>query len=360
MNTTQTMSLAQARRLAVASQGLDISGASSADVLERLGCIQIDAMRPIRRSHELALLARGVSQKTELIPSSMAFETWGHAHSLLPVSLWPYLAFRRRAISRRGLSGPAHDPDVAIDVLRVIAAEGPKTLAQLDRAEGIGWDRHSPSRAACEWLLSIGELVCTRRDAKWQRIYALPEAEIPSELFRVHMSDDECLDEIVSRSLAALGVATIEDIADYFRISKKLAAEALRRGEYQTVSVEGSDRLWWLSPHVLDVHVRDVGRTVALSPLDNLVWTRGRQADLFGKHYLLEAYKPAVKRQFGYYALPILHGDRLVGRIAARAKGSVLHVEAFELDSGTEPDVGSAVYEQLLAWTHAHQIEEAA
>ncbi len=174
------ISIGTAQRIAVNAQGLDRSspGASLQNVLERLVCVQIDAIQAVRRSHEIVLLSRGV--KKEIVDNlhtaeNNIFETWGHAHSIFPRSAWPLLKWRRDLIRRNGLSGPPVDKTIAHNVLSHIKLNGPCTVGEISSTTGKGWDRGGPEKTACEWLASIGELVVVNRDDRWRRVYRTPD-----------------------------------------------------------------------------------------------------------------------------------------------------------------------------------------
>ncbi|MDY5147576.1 hypothetical protein DDD64_01895 [Actinotignum sanguinis] len=245
-----------ARKIAVTAQGLAPESRNSrpsiSDVFQRLGCVQIDSLQAVRRSQELVLLARGVDkQSLPLLHESATglFETWGHAHSLMPRALWPLLHWRRRLIKEHGLSGPQVDHDVARAVLERIGENGPVAHSQLGRSVGQGWDRGSPVKTACEWLLSIGELAVISRDDKWQRIYCTrKQAALPdSELLDMETS----LRETVAVALRALGIARVGDVVDYFRFPKSVnILEHCFANGYVPVEVSGCAGTWRLRPLV--------------------------------------------------------------------------------------------------------------
>lgn len=375
------LTLAEARAVAVAAQGFADSSPTSHPspgrarsgkpakpaarsrraVLEQLGCVQIDAIQAVRRSHDLAFLARGADPKPPTPPTDpgrsagssttcapYAYEAWGHAHSLLPVALWPHLAWHRRYLRDGGLRGPAFDPAVADRVLATIAAEGPMAHSDLEKSTGSGWGRSSPSRWACEWLAAVGDLVCVTRDEKWRRVYSLPESTLPSHVFHHNISDEEGYATIVQVALRAVGVGTVADVADYFRLPKRRVATELARAEYPTVAVEGSTKTWYTPGEPRTG--TGPKHLVPLSPLDSLVWTRSRQATLFGCDYRMECYKPQAKREFGYFGMPLLHGTDLVGRVAARREGTTMRIEAIEVGNHVTDSQLTAVTQLLATW----------
>lgn len=325
------------------------------DIVAGLGCLQIDAIRVVRRSHELALLARGATLddvgQLHYGREARFFETWGHAHSLMHISLWPALAWRRRQIAANGWHGSDVDRDAVRRVLSQIEQQGPCTWTDLGPAHGRGWERSSPARQACEWLLSIGELVCVNRNDRWQRIYALPDQALPPALLS-DLPDHDGVCELVRISMRALGIATARDVADYFRMSMHKTTQVLNDLDYEQVAVDGSTLIWYLDPAAGQQPVDD-SRVAAVSPLDSLVWTRPRQTELFGRDYRLESYKPPSQRAFGYFGMPLVCGSTIVGRVAARRSGAVLRLENLESDR----DVDTGLFETLAGWAECQTWE---
>ncbi|MBS1025890.1 YcaQ family DNA glycosylase [Gluconobacter cerinus] len=352
----QSISLAEAQKIAVSAQLFTCNfdkETSSQTVLEKLGCIQIDAIRAVRRSHELVFLSRGISCNENGV-STEHFETWGHAHSLMPLSLWPYMEWRRKRLRASGFIGPEVDKLVCKSVLKVISAEGPKTMTELEPSVGKGWNRASGTRWACEWLLSVGDLVCTSRNSRWQRIYSLPTESIPYPIRSTHHCDDLGLRHVIDLSMRALGIATDRDVADYFKISLPEARKILIESEYERVMVEGSAAIWYVSKDIeMSFSAENV---VAISPLDSLVWSRGRQKNLFQRDYILESYKPKLKRKFGYFGMPVLKGHRIVGRVAPRKSGETLLIEAQEFDDAISPDEIELLLQKLSTWASCSHV----
>ncbi|WGD36536.1 crosslink repair DNA glycosylase YcaQ family protein [Lysinibacter sp. HNR] len=260
------------------------------------------------------------------------------------LELWPLLEWRRRRIRQGGWRGPKVKRESLARVRDLITAEGPKTLSDLDSARGSGWERQSPGRWACEWMLSVGELACVQRDSRWRRVYSLSAAVIPEPLRSQDLDEEECFRRLIDISLKALGVATVSSIADYLRLPKRAVSQVLGDSSYRRLRIEKSAEIWY-GHDSLDTSVpRDTSIITALSPFDSLVWTRPRQQEIFGKDYRLESYKPADKREFGYYGMPLLQGEQIIGRIAVRRNAQKLLIEAQELDN----PVATVDYEQLL------------
>jgi uncharacterized protein YcaQ len=150
---------------------------------------------------------------------------------------------------------------------------------------------------------------------------------IPAELLNAELSDDACLDQLVTVAMRALGVATLADVTDYLRISRAQAQGALDRLDLARTAVEGWKDPAWLSPdHDVPVARRPATRGRFVGPFDNLVWYRARMKRLFDFEHTLEAYLPAAKREHGYYVCPLLAGTTLVGRADLAASGGVLRI----------------------------------
>ncbi|MFN8074146.1 MAG: crosslink repair DNA glycosylase YcaQ family protein [Kineosporiaceae bacterium] len=358
-----SLTRAEARRVAVAAQGLDGRTRTLPEALDAVQCVQVDAISVVRRSQELVGLARGVTlEDAGLLGTAdcqvATFEYWGHAISILPIDLWPAMAVRRRSFLRHGWRGPEVDPGACDHVRRRLAAEGGLTLRDLGGSVGSGWERSSPNRWAAEWLQATGEAVVLERRGN-QRVYALTEQVLPSHLIAGDdLTDRECLGRLVTVALRALGVGTTEDVADYFRLPPAVVESTLHDLDAQVALVEGIGGAWLSKAASSTAHdERGEPRSIPLSPFDSLVWHRPRQKNLFGRDWLLEAYKPATKRQFGYFSMPILSGNELAGRIAARrGKDKVLVVEAFEWDPSDADAQPTEVIGHLVNWTRARDV----
>jgi hypothetical protein len=179
---------------------------------------------------------------------------------------------------------------------------------------GPWWD-WSDTKIAAEWLLDIGEVVCRERRG-FQRVYDLAERAIPAELLGQEWNDEQCAHYLVAAAGRALGVATEADLAVYHGLPRRLVRDALGSSGLTKVAVEG-----WSQPAYADraalaaLGKRAYGRSVMLSPFDSLMWYRERVERLFGVRHRLEAYTPKAKRQFGYFAMPVLGGTKLVGLV---------------------------------------------
>jgi uncharacterized protein len=325
----------EARRVALHAQGLlgpRPSGGPAA-TLRRLAGVQLDTISVLARSHELVAYARHGAIRRAAIeaaywgPTSTTFEYWSHAACVLPLEEWPAYAFTRRARRARGRRWHhlADEATSCADVRERLRHEGPLTARQMGGAKkgGVWWD-WSEIKIAAEWLLDIGELVCRERRG-FQRVYDLTERAIPPELAHDEWSDEECAIRLVGAAGRALGVATVGDLAVYKGLPAKLVQRVVGDTDLVAVPVQGWDRPAFLAPGAADVLNRRVrSRSVLISPFDSLAWDRARTARLFGFHHRLEAYVPRPKRQYGYFAMPVLGGTKFVGLVDPGRRGQTL------------------------------------
>ncbi|MGY5133730.1 winged helix-turn-helix domain-containing protein [Streptomyces nigrescens] len=338
-----SLSRDDARRMALRAQGLlgaPDRRAGVHGVLRHLGAVQLDTISVLARSHELVPYARlGAVGRPAVeaaywatAPSGApaarphSFEYWSHAACILPIEEWPHFAFRRRAWRARG-----HRWHVMEDserscaaVLDRLTADGPLTTSDLGggRKGGEWWD-WSETKIAVEWLLDTGQVVCTQRRA-WKRVYDLAERAVPDALLHDDLDDAECLRRLVAQAGAAMGVATRADLADYHRLKAEQVDAVVADSGLVPVEVEGWGKPAWADPAALAAPPRGRHRTTLLSPFDSLIWDRPRTERIFGFTHRLEAYVPRPKRIHGYFAMPLLAGGRLVGRVDPAREGTTL------------------------------------
>jgi uncharacterized protein YcaQ len=328
------LSGAEARRAGLRAQGVfgatDRPGGVVA-MLERLGAVQLDTISVLARSHELVAYSRLGPVGRDAVEraywsSRSAFEYWAHAACLLPVEQWPLYAFRRRRFRARGQRWHKVPRGVGAKVLERLRAEGPLTSTELGGAKrgGPWWD-WSEVKVAVEWLLDLGEVVCTSRRG-WRRVYDLPERALPATVLSAAEPDDAgCVRALAEIAGRALGVATLGDLADFHRLTRAEVQAALDETTLVEVRVAGWGEPAWAHPSALaTIAKRGRHRTTLLSPFDSLVWDRRRTQRMFGFAHRLEAYVPAHRRVHGYFAMPLLAGGRLVGRVDPGRDGRTL------------------------------------
>jgi uncharacterized protein YcaQ len=340
------LSADEARRIALRAQGLVGAAARRGGVaamLRALGAVQLDTISVLARSHELVAYARLGPVGREAVERAYwgggAFEYWAHAACVLPVEEWPWFGFRRREFRARGQRWHAVPRRALGGVLDRLRAEGPLTTSELGggRRGGEWWD-WSDVKVAVEWLLDIGEVVCARRRG-WKRVYDLPDRALPAAVLADDPDDAACLARLVGQAGRALGVATRADLAEYHRLRGEQVDAALEGTALVPVAVAGWKGPAWADPDALETPVRGRHRTTLLSPFDSLVWDRRRTRRVFGFDHRLEAYVPAPKRVHGYYAMPLLAGGRLAGRVDPKREDGTLVARQVSV----EPDAVEAM-----------------
>lgn len=350
------MSASEARRAALAAQGFDRRRpAAAADarhfgrVLQSVKLLQLDFVNVLIPAHYLVMWSRlgGYDrQRFEqfLYDSGRCTEQWAHEASVVPVTAWPLLAHRRAAwqpsrqnplLTMRGRERYLQE------VLERVRTDGPVTANDIPAAKGPArrpGDWHRPmSRRALEYHFARGDLAVTRRLSNFQRVYDLAERAIPAEHLDRTLPAADAQRELLLAAIRACGIATLKDLADYYRMTAGDAApridELVESRHVVPVAVDG-----WNEPAYLaaDARIpRNIDVATLLSPFDPLVWYRPRAERLFGFFYRIEIYVPEHQRKWGYYVLPFLLGDQIVARLdlkADRAAGTLLvrrgHAEA--------------------------------
>ncbi len=269
---------------------------------------------------------------------------------------WPLFAFRRRRYRAKthvwGKQGEAETYRSVLDKLR---AEGPLTSTELGGAKKTAdWWDWSDTKIAVERALAFGDVVCTERRS-WKRVYALAEQAVPAELFAAEPDDTECLRTLVAQSGAALGVATRADIVDYYRLRAEQVDAVLPDSGLVPVEVagwgpNGTPGAAWADPEALATTPRGRHRTTLLSPFDSLIWDRPRTERIFGMLHRLEAYTPKPKRVHGYFAMPVLTGGRLVGRVDPAREGRTLVARQVSLDSPRHLEALADALREAAGW----------
>ncbi|WP_299528074.1 winged helix-turn-helix domain-containing protein [uncultured Streptomyces sp.] len=321
-----------ARRIALRAQGLlgaPDRRAGVPGVLRHLGAVQLDTISVLARSHELVPYARlgAVGRRTveeAYWSGGRAFEYWSHAACVLPIEEWPHFAFRRRAYRARPQWHHELPAGTYGTVIAQLRAEGPLTATELGGAKNGGeWWDWSATKVAVERALMYGEVVCTERRG-WKRVYDLAERAVPDALLHDDLTDAECKRRLVALAGRSLGVGTRADISDYHRLKAEDFDAVVADSGLVPVTVRGWDKPAWADPEALATEPRGRHRTTLLSPFDSLVWERARTERIFAFTHRLEAYVPRPKRVHGYFAMPLLAGGRLQGRVDPARDGDTL------------------------------------
>ncbi|GGO97354.1 hypothetical protein GCM10012280_58980 [Wenjunlia tyrosinilytica] len=363
---TVTLSADDARRIALRAQGLLGAPDRRAGVrgmLRHLGAVQLDTISVLARSHELVPYARlgAVGRdavETAYWGSGAAFEYWSHAACVLPIEEWPHFAFRRRARRARGHRWHVmEDADRSCAaVLDRLEAEGPLTSTELGGAKNGGpWWDWSETKIAVEWLLDTGDVVCAQRRG-WKRVYDLAERAVPDALLHDDLDDRECLRRLVALAGQSLGVATRTDLADYHRLRNEQVDLVVADSGLVPVAVEGWGKAAWADPAALEIAPRGRHRTTLLSPFDSLVWDRARTERVFGFTHRLEAYVPKPKRVHGYFAMPLLAGGRLLGRVDPGREGRTLIARHASLETPKAVQPMAAALLEAAQWVGCEEV----
>lgn len=184
----------------------------------------------------------------------------------------------------------------------------------------------------------------------WKRVYDLAERAVPDTLLHDDIDDTECVRRLVAQAGAAMGVATRADLADYHRLKGEQVAAVLDSTGLVPVEVEGWGKPAWADPAALAAPPRGRHRTTLLSPFDSLIWDRPRTERIFGFTHRLEAYTPKPKRVHGYFAMPLLAGGRLLGRVDPAREGQTLVARQVTLDGPKAVQPAADALTEAAGW----------
>ncbi len=361
----ETIGVREARRLALALAGLlkpewtglptsargsELNKRKAAhQVIRHFGYLQLDTVSIAgARSHAIVLLSRLKGIDPSLVedllqPAEPLFEYWAHEASWLPIELYPVFDFRRKAFKHHPWWGDVigKHPKVAKNLRRRIREEGPLRSVDMEGRGSRGWWDLKAAKRVASALWCSGELAIRER-RNFQRTYDLAERVIPEHWLRGRVSKLEALERLLLLSLQGHGWATSSTLLQTWRLLKRDKINTafnnlIDRGEILPCTLildDRSNKAGWIRPQDLEFAARlqrvrprsDTG--VLLSPFDPILWDRRRVQQLFDFHQVLEIFKPAAKRLYGYYCLPVLAGERLISRFDLKAdrKSKKLHV----------------------------------
>ncbi|WP_194395790.1 DNA glycosylase AlkZ-like family protein [Microbacterium atlanticum] len=336
----------QARRIAVRAQLLSAERPSGiVETIDALTVVNIEPTAAIAPSADLILWSRlgwpyQPADLVRLVEEDRAVFEWGGFYRAMTDLALLLPEMRRRPQSARAQQWLAANERFRRDVLSRLRAEGPLRASEIpDTAQvswrSSGWTDNRNSMQLLEMLVLCGDVAVHSRDAAGRR-FDVADRVYPSDV--PELGEAEAARERAERRLASLGIARAKSTAQPFEPIDVgvIGDEAL---------IEGVAGSWRVDPAALDAGDEIAPRTALLSPFDRLVFDRRRLEEIFGYEYLLEMYKPAGKRRWGYFALPILHGDRFVGKLDAKADrtAGVLRVHAVHEDEPFTDAVRDAV-----------------
>lgn len=345
---SRTVSVAELRRHVVAAQGYASRSRRGRPVevaaaVARLSAVQLDSISTVERSHRIALSSRvGTYPRatvSRLLEHGRLFEYWAHECCLLPVADWPLY---RHVMVNDGSSHPwwgaiiEKEPKLADQVLGEIRERGPLGSRHFEGTRGTGMWSLKPARRMLEALWTAGSLVISGRQG-FQRLYDLPERVLPDEVLGAPVPGaDDYMRSLIVKAVRARGALTDSGVVEHNRLRGGVARirpyvdQLLSEGILERVSVaDGGAPV--LVEAGAEVGARKPTAAVLLSPFDNLLWDRPFAQRVIGFDHLIEVYKRPHERQYGYYVLPFLHGDRIVGRADLKTERSTgeLRLQAF-------------------------------
>jgi uncharacterized protein YcaQ len=393
----RTISLETTRKLTITKQHLDGSPIPSMlDVIRALGCLQLDPISPVARSHEIVLFSRlgnydAKDLETIRFKEFQVFEYWAHAASMVLTEDYPLFAYyinryatndSERAKTIR--EWVKHHESLKQVILTRLREEGalPSRAFESHSPQGtfsIGWTSGRDVTDMMDYLWNSGQVVVAGREGT-QRLWGLAEQFLPEWTPREELQPEQITEHATLKAIKALGIATEAQIKRHFTRGRYTQlSQCLKKlekaGIIQEVQVHHEDGSpLWKAPayiHTDDLALLDhieagnfIPRTTVLSPFDNLICDRERTEQLWDFYFRIEIYVPKAKRQYGYYVLPILHGDKLIGRIDPQydRKTRTLKINSvYKEDSA--PDDAETVkairesIQQLAVWRGAESIE---
>ncbi|TDN92404.1 crosslink repair DNA glycosylase YcaQ family protein [Microbacterium sp. BK668] len=386
----ETLSIAEARRIALAAQGFGRERAGTPGspagtrqlnlAMARMQTLQIDSVNVFARSHYMPLFSRLGAYETAALDRLLFgrrapyVEYWAHVAAFIPASDWGLFRFRMDDLRAKYGSKPdgwfVRNAQIVDWVRAELAERGPLRPAQIEHdakqsRKGPWWD-WDVVKNALEYLWLFGEVAIAGRRG-FERRYGLARDVIPSEALDASIPRQDAVRELVRRAAKAYGVATASDLADYWRIADRAAILAsvndlVDAGELAPVTVRGwttggrAAKAWVHSSATLP---RRVEATAVLTPFDPVVWFRERAERLFDFEYRIEIYTPAPKRRYGYYSLPVLVGDDIVGRVDLKADRatSTLLVQSAWWEPGKGTDAAARLADELRLAARWQQLE---
>ena len=327
--------MAEARKVILANQGLkhpSHTGRSAHRLalksIEKIGYVQIDTISVIQRAHHHVLQSRVPQYQPQVLhkleSERSIFEYWSHAASYLPMEDYRYSLPMKLEVQRKEKFWFKKDHKLMQNILDRMKLEGPLRSRDFEssKKELAMWETH-PAKQALQNLFMEGKIMVKGRQG-FQKIYDLTENIVPSRIDNSIPSQEEYIRYLIKRDIQAHGLVALDDIGYLLKGLKPLIKEQLsnmeKAGELVCIQVGKLDRRFYSTPEQLKVlDQRFAQRLKFLNPFDNVLINRARTKRMFNFDYIIEIYVPAAKRKFGYYALPVLWKDRLVGQVDMKA-----------------------------------------
>jgi uncharacterized protein YcaQ len=330
---TDKLGAKEAKLLALHASGLSGKADKTVlDVIARFGMLQIDSVNVFERAHYLPLFSRlGSFDKSELDSltggkNPILIEYWAHQASFIktedfPLYDWRMQWYRDRAAEKDSFASV--NKKLIAKIRAEILANGPMTSSQFEHEDNVrkgSWWGWSDVKRSLEGMIFRGELIAAGRE-NFRRIYALPEQILPAKILNKTIQHDTAREIVLSNAARLMGVGTVKDIANVHCQTKAEVMPYLKalleQGIVKEVEVEGWQEKAYLHKDFFDYNFKEIkpNLTTVLSPFDPLTWQRERALRIFNFDYKIEIYTPEPKRIYGYYCLPMLHKDKLAGRI---------------------------------------------
>ncbi len=316
------------------------------NTVERLGCVQIDTINVVERAHYLTLWSRLDTYDKKLLhelayKDRLLFEHWAHAASYIPLRDYRYyirsMKNRRDKMEENVKKWGGGDTSILEQVLERIRQEGPlgtKDFEHSRKGPSKGWWDWKPAKIALEALYGAGILLISHRE-NFQRFYNLAERILPSWVDTSEPTEEERIQFFVLRTMGCLGLIKASNIRKYYlpwsmslrRTSRQLQVtlnKLVEENRAARFDVEGDTKPYYCliedAGRIQEIEEGDfkLNGVRFLTNFDNVLWNRDRVKELFDYEVKLETYIPKEKRKYGYYNLPILKGDHLIGRIVPK------------------------------------------
>lgn len=327
----------EARYLALINQGLDNyrqhkTKKDLLNIITKLGYVQIDTISIIERAHKHILWTRFPGYRNDMLDELIdkdkkVFEFWDHAAAYLPMKFYRFSLPRKKMYAEKYKTWEKKNKKLLKYILERISAEGPLQSRDFDdpKKRGLWWD-WKPAKEGLEFLFHTGRLIARARK-NFQKVYDLPERFLTAAVNTEMPSYEELAEHLIMKSITSGGI-TAENEFTYLRyhnrnITKKVLNELTENNKIFPVKISNDEKTIYYSTtkilNKLNNAFKFSNDVYILSPFDNLVIQRGRLKKIFGYDYVIECYLPAHKRKFGYFCLPVLYGDKIAGKIDARA-----------------------------------------